>query len=259
MLTTRQILACVQHHARKRAHVETGDEATFEERASDSVFVVEWTTLFVYYIVLLQDDKKLRQTESWKKKFYQMGHEEIVRYLEERHISVFTVTFTLHCLLSHLQVFSRKGGIAEPEVKMCTSLNFDGKKALKECALWLLTLSQDCQESHYKEIGAGTEKHYVYCGGNEGTSVTLVPGIGMSQLDPRNQEVLCFAHSLLKDQFSNRKLSHAHELTFPGGSFGRKPTYFLVEPLYLSGWPNHLSNQWHEDEAKEETRKIRYV
>jgi hypothetical protein len=259
MLTTLQFLSCLQHHARTRAHVETGDEASFEERACDSIFVVEWTTRFLYYIVLLQDDKKLRQTESWKKKFYQMEHAEIVRYLEQRHISVFTVTFMLHCLLSHLQVFSKKGGIAEPEVKMCTSLNFDGKKALKECALWLLTLSQDCQESHYKAIGSGTEKHYVYCGGNDGTSVILVPGVGMSQLDPRNQEVLCFAHSLLKDQFSNRKLSHAHELTFPGGSYGRKPTYFLVEPLYLSGWPNLLSNQWHEDEAKEETRKIRYV
>ena len=102
-----------------------------------------------------------------------MEHEEIVRYLEERHISVFTVTFTLHCLLSHLQVFSRKGGIAEPEVKMCTSLNFDGKKALKECALWLLTLSQDCNDSHYKEISVGTEKHYVYnTNGNEAESVS---------------------------------------------------------------------------------------
>ena len=173
----------------------------------------------------------------------------------------FCVYGYFHATLSAFTFTSifQKGGIAEPEVKMCTSLNFDGKKALKECALWLLTLGQDCQESHYKAIGSGTDKHYVYCGGNEGTSVILVPGVGMSQLDPRTQEVLCFAHSLLKDQFSNRKLSHAHELTFPGGSYGRKPTYFLVEPLYLSGWPNLLSHQWYEDEAKEETRKIRYV
>ena len=250
---------CSQHTVRKRVQVETGDDATFEERAMDSVFVVEWTTRFLYFVVLLHDDHKLKQTESWKKEFYQLEHAEIVRILDERNISVFTVAFMLHCLLSHLQVFSKKGGLAEPEIKMCTTVNFDGKKALKECALWLLTLSQDCNDSHYKEISVGTEKHYVYCGGKEAESVTLVPGIGMSQLDPRNQEVLCFAHSLLKEQFSNRKLSHTHELTFPGGSFGKKPNFFLVDPLYLSGWPNLKSNTWHEEEAKEESREVRAV
>ena len=102
----------------------------------DIQFVLEWTTKLVYFLVLLHDDKKLVQTASWKQKFYQEdNHDEIVGILNERNISVFAVSFMLHCLLTHLNVFSKKAA-TEPEVKLFTTLSYDGKKALKEWTLW---------------------------------------------------------------------------------------------------------------------------
>jgi hypothetical protein len=245
-----------QHHARMRSHVESGDHAVFEERESDVTFVVEWTTRFLYFMVLLNDDKKLNQSPTWKKRFYETDHEDIVKHLNDRGVSVFAVSFLLHCVLTHLHVFSKKAGLTEPEVKMFSTLHFDGKKALKECTLWLLTLGQDGNVSHYSDASSGTGKLYSYHGSKEAACIVSVPGIDISQLDPKNQEVLCFAHSFLKDQFSNRKLAHAHELTFPAGTYGRKPTNFLVDPLFLSGWPKPKSNSWFEDEVKEDSREI---
>lgn len=248
-----------QHHARKRVHVETGDTATFEERAIDCIFVIEWTSRFLYFLVSLHDDKKLKQTKEWKKKFYAMEHEDIVQHLNDRNVSVFAFVFMLHCMLTHLNMFSRKAGNnTEPEVKMFTTLNYDGKKAVKEWSLWALTLGQDSDVWHYTDKTApdGTSKCFVYSGGEDAEGITSVPGIGISQLDPRNQEVLRFAHSFLKEQFSNRKLAHAHELTYPGGSFGRKPSNFLVDPLFLNGWPKQSTNPWDEDEGKVESREI---
>ena len=105
----------------------------------------------VYFLVLLHDDKKLAQTTSWKQTFYEEdNHDEIVRILTERKISVFAVSFMLHCLLTHLNVFSKKAA-TEPEVKLFTTLSYDGKKALKEWTLWLLTLGQDINGSHYTQ------------------------------------------------------------------------------------------------------------
>ena len=250
-----------QHHARKRAHVESGDNATYDERANDCTFVIEWTTRFLYFLVLMHDDKKLKQTAGWKKKFYNTEHEDIVHYLNDRHVTVFAVTFMLHCILTHLHVFSQKNGTLEPEVKMFTSLSFDGKKALKEESLWLLSLGQDSNESHYSERNSstGTGAIWVYNGSCATDVFTPVPGIGISQLDPRNQEVLCFAHSVLYEQLSNKKLAHASDLTFPGGSYGSKPKNFLCSPLFLGGWPKAKSNAWTEDEGKEDSREIREV
>lgn len=216
----------------------------------------------VYFLVLLHDDKKLEQTASWKQTFYQEdNHDEIVRILNERKISVFAVSFMLHCLLTHLNVFSKKGA-TEPEVKLFTTLSYDGKKALKEWTLWLLTLGQDINGSHYtqstgtaSETGRESGNAWVYSGGKDDAGLFQVPGIGNSQLDPRNQEVLCFAHTFLQEKFHNHKLAHAHELTHPGGAFGKKPTYFLVDPLFLGGWPVPVGNAW-DEEVSEEKRIV---
>ena len=198
------------------------------------------------------------QTEAWKLKFYvEVSHDERVRFLEERNITVFASAFLLHCLLSHLLVFSKKTGSVEPEVKMFTTLNFDGKKSLKELSLWLLSFGQDCDEGNYTlhhTPSPGSAQAFDHDEGNDGH--LRVPGIGNSQLDPRNQEVLMFAHTFLKEKFSNRKLAHAHELTHPGGSFGKKPRYFLLQPLFLGGWPKPRSNAWDEDIDSQRTDGI---
>ena len=231
----------------------------------DSHFVVEWTTQLVYFLVLIHDDKKLTQTPSWKQKFYEEhNHDEIVQRLNERNISVYAITFMLHCLVTYLNVFSKKSS-TEPEVKLFTTQNFDGKKALKELSLWLLSLGQDSEGSHYTQTpGPATEngrecaRSWMYSAVEDASCVIPVPGIGLSQLDPRNQDVLCFAHTYLKEKYSNRKLEHAAELTHPGGSYGRKPTYFLVDPLYLGGWPVlPVGNVWDDEyEVKKDERPI---
>ena len=58
-------------------------------------------------------------------------------------------------------------------------------------------------------------------------------------------------------KFNNRKLAHAHELTHPGGAFGKKPTYFLVDPLLLGGWPVPVGNAW-DEEVSEEKRLLQF-
>jgi len=99
----------IQQTSRQRDAFLTPDHANFDQRAMDCHFVVEWTTKLLYFLVLTHDDKKLIQSESWKAKFYEDdNHEEIVRKLEERNISVFAVTFMLYCVLSHLNLFSKK-------------------------------------------------------------------------------------------------------------------------------------------------------
>ena len=206
-------------------------------------------------MVLTHGDKRIVQSNSWKEKFYaEDKHEEYVSFLEKRGVTVFAMTFMLHCLLTHLHVFSKKSGSVEPEVKVFTTQNYDGKKALKELSLWLLSLGQDCDCTNYTNSSAeSASRDFVHHGGG---CLIRVPGIGLSQLDPRNQEVLMFAHTYLKEKFSNRKLLHAHELTHPGGSHGRKPTQFLVDPVYLGGWPQPRSNAWDEDiEARTDGKK----
>ena len=103
------------------------------------------------------------------------------------------------------------------------------------------------------ETGRESGKAWVYSGGKDDAGLFQVPGIGKSQLDPRNQEVLCFAHTFLKEKFHNDKLAHAHELTHPGGAFGKKPTYFLVDPLLLGGWPVPVGNTWDEEVSEGKT------
>ena len=164
----------------------------------------------VYFLVLLHDDKKLAQTTSWKQTFYEEdNHDEIVRILNERKISVFAVSFMLHCLLTHLNVFSKKAA-TEPEVKLFTTLSYDGKKALKEWTLWLLTLGQDINGSHYtqstgtaSETGRESGNAWVYSGGKDDAGLFQVPGIG-SKLSARPEEP---RSTMLRSHVSAREIS----------------------------------------------------
>ena len=44
-------------------------------------------------------------------------------------------------------------------------------------------------------------------------------------------------------------------MTHPGGAFGKKPTYFLVDPFFLGGWPVPVGNAW-DEEVSEEKRIV---
>ena len=53
------------------------------------------------------------------------------------------------------------------------------------------------------------------------------------------------------------QLAHAHELTYPLGSCGRKPNYFLVCPLFLGSWPVPDRNALDEEtDGKKDDRQI---
>jgi len=186
--------------------------------------------------------KKIVQDKTWKEEFYAKDQDYMCEFLNQRKISVFAVTFMMHCMLTHLNVMSKKGGVLEHEVKVFSSNSFDGVKALKEWSVWLLSLGQDCDQDHYERKGSG----YVF-NPRDWSHVIPVPGIGRSQLDSRNQEVLAFAHSYIVEMLKDGKLMHAHELT--PGSYGTKPTYFLVQPLMLGGFPRPEKKPW-DEEAK---------
>jgi hypothetical protein len=188
----------------------------------------------------------LVQDEHWKKKFYEEDHDGICRHLNERKISVFALVFVLHCMLTYLNVFSKQES-REHEVKFYNTASYDGNKALKERLLWFLSLGQDCNRRNYILTGST----YVYGGSADSLACVIpVPGVGVSQLDPRNQEILCFAHDFLKEMFKDGELRHAHELT--PGKYGTKPEIFLCQPMFLSGWPKAIPKAWDEEDVTQQ-------
>ena len=186
------------------------------------------------------------QTENWKKKFYEEDHDRICRHLNERQISVFALVFVLHCMLTYLNVLSKQEP-REHEVKFFNSATYDGKKALKEWTIWFLSLGQDGNRRNNILTGST----YIY-GGSEALlpCVIPVPGVGVSQLDPRNQEILCFAQDYLKEMFIDGELRHALELT--SGKYGTKPEIFLCQPMFLGGWPKPIPKAWDEEDVTQQ-------
>ena len=68
--------------------------------------------------------------------------------------------------------------------------------------------------------------------------VVPVPGIGLSQLDPRNQEALAFVYTILKGVSSDERPSRCPDLTAKGLFKDIKsPTDFFCAPVFMDGWP----------------------
>jgi len=220
----------LQASVRLRTTLGKADAATFEERADDARLVVEEVTRYVFFIALLEERHcKIDQDTALKRILYG-PHEEIVKELNKRQISVYTLACAVHCIMTHLNVYNKKT-VAEKEVNMFSTATFDGARAMQEIVLWLLTLGQNCDEADYSRSGST----WVF-NGNVQKCVIEVPGIAASQLDPRNQEALRFAHSYVTSLKHGDRAVHDRGLT-ADGLFGDKATYFLRSPLFLGEWP----------------------
>ena len=220
-----------------RTTLGSADEASFEERVADTKLVIEELVRYVYFMTLVEEQQcKVNQDTSLKKILFG-PHEDLVKLLNQKQVSVFTVAMCLHCLVTNLYIYGKKNPEKmEPEVNMYSTATFDGARALEEHVLWLLTIGQNCEEEDYTQSGSS----WVF-NGKEPKNIIEIPGIGASQLDPRNQEALAYSHSIVKDLKRGEQAEHNHSLT-KGGSYGNKAKYFLKSPLFLSGWPSASSD-----------------
>jgi hypothetical protein len=133
--------------------------------------------------------------------------------------------------------------IGEPRVNDKSTRDFDGGRALEETVLWLLLAGQDFNDGNYTYTTANSENGksaVVYNGDSSAECIIQVPGIGISQTDPRNQEALMFCHSILHDLPDGALPVHSRESIFKGGKYSPllKPSNFLKRPLKWGGWPS---------------------
>ena len=179
--------------------------------------------------------------------FYGTSHKQIVKALNAANISVYAIAFFLHVLLSQFGLFSDpKHG--DPRVQLNTDIHFDGTRALAELVLWLLVAGQDCNEANYTFTAPNFENpvgFYVYNGVSFSECLIQVPGIGISQTDPRNQDALIYCNIILEDLQDGALPVHKRELLFSGGKYEPflKPETFLKRPLKFGGWPKPKFNQ----------------
>jgi hypothetical protein len=129
-----------------------------------------------------------------------------------------------------------------------TDIHFDGSRALSETVLWLLVAGQDFDDANYTFTAPNDTNQEGYCVYN-GTSrcefIVQVPGVGISQTDPRNQDALIYCNIILEDLQDGALPVHKRELLFSGGKYEPilKPETFLKRPLKFGGWPKPKFNQ----------------
>ena len=220
-----------------------GSSATDADRVSDIIFVIEQVTRFAWFFMNVKDlpVKKFKQDSTFLHNFYGTSHKQIVRILNAANVSVFSIAFYLHVMLSHFRVYGDPK-VGEPRVIVESTRDFDGGRALEETVLWLLLAGQDCNASNYTYTVGNTENGKsgaVYNGDSCAECIIQVPGIGISQTDPRNQEALMFCHSILHDLPDGALPVHSRESIFKGGKYSPllKPSNFLKRPLKWGGWP----------------------
>ena len=226
--------------------------ASIEDRKTDIRFVIEQVSRMVYFFIITKDrtKSKFNQDAAFLSTFYGTSHKQIVKALNAQKISVFTIAFFLHVLLSHFRVFSdpKKG---DPRVQVNMDLHFDGSRALSETVFWLLVAGQDCDDANYTFTApndANPEGYCVYNGTSRCEFIVQVPGVGISQTDPRNQEALIFCHQILEDLQDGALPVHKREQLFYCGQYhsSLKPETFIKRPLKFGGWPkpkfNHASS-----------------
>jgi len=222
----------------------TGSSATDEDRINDIRFVIEQVSRFAWFYMIVKDMpvKKFEQDAEFLKTFYGTSHKQIVKKLNAANVSVYSIAFYLHSMLSHFRVYSdpNKG---DPAVQVESNRKFHGGRALEEIVLWLLIAGQDCNDSNYTVIAPTSENgvtSMVYNGSSSAECVIQVPGIGISQTDPRNQDALSYCNSILTDLADGALPVHSRELLFSAGKYSPllKPSTFLKRPLKWGGWPS---------------------
>ena len=197
---------------------------------------METVVKFVAYYRKLLDLKpgRLKRDGQFLKDFHSQTHEQLCEYLEGKRTSVFTMAFALQMILNGVGLFNEKGeagGVARD-----TSI-FKGGLAVQEHVLLLTIAGQDIDRSHYKKDKEGSWSHEAQFA----QRVVQVPGIDISQLDPKNQEALRFAHPILRNVRNDERPKRCKALTAKGAFKSKKfPSDFLFAPVFMDGWPTPL-------------------
>ena len=78
---------------------------------------------------------------------------------------------------------------------------------------------------------------WLHVPGDHGKPLIVVPGIGTSQLDSRNQDALVYVRELLNSEDTEEYPLHTAGL-LSKGAHGCRPPRFFSGPVYMSGWPS---------------------
>jgi hypothetical protein len=86
----------------------TGSSATDEDRINDIRFVIEQVSRFAWFYMIVKDIpvKKFKQDAEFLRTFYGTSHKQIVKKLNAANVSVYSIAFYLHSMLSHFRVYS---------------------------------------------------------------------------------------------------------------------------------------------------------
>jgi hypothetical protein len=209
-----------------------GDDSSDEQRREDLKDMVENLVKFVSYLNKIQDAKpnRLSVDAAFLAKFHACNHEEHCAYLHDKECTVFQMATALHVILTGLGLYSAK---PDAECTFFNSPTFKGETAVKELTLLLVMAGTDLDRTHYSKTGGEWIHNAIFA-----RCVIPVPGVGLSQLDPRNQEALGFVHAILKGVASDERPTKCPELTANGLFKSKKfPTDFFCAPVFMDGWP----------------------
>ena len=220
------------------------DEASKEERLEDMANVIAFASRVAYFH--LQKIGKNAQTHEFIKEFYEKSHEEICDALERTGVTVYCVAFIVHILMANLNVYSTG---PEPAVSFGHKCKNGGQLAFMEIVLSLVMAGQCNDASRYNK----NAEHQSWSFDSRGVGCYIrVPGIGLSQLDPRNVSALAFCHPILKSLGEDDMPRHNPAVTAQG-KHGRKAEYFFDKPVFLDGFPSrHDFNEDDEPDTDED-------
>ena len=154
-----------------------------------------------------------------------MTDADIAAVLKKYKVGVHTVVFLVHCFMSWTGAY----------VSGSSTVSMTGKetpRALAELKLTALLLGQDLDASHYVENDTEGHTHL----STYAKRALRLPGVAMSQLDPRNQLLLKGASVVLTGLSSTAKPQHDVTLT-SRGKHGKLEGDFFAAPVFLGKWP----------------------
>ena len=235
---------CVQLSVSKLVDKGSAEDASKEERLDDWANVVAFATRLAYFHV--QKKGKGSQNEEWLQEFYEKPHDEICDNLETNGLTVYSIAFIVHILMANLQVYSLS---PDRVVSLSQKVKNGGRLAYMEIVLSMVLAGQCNVATRY-----GTDETHLtrYFDPRDAECFIRVPGIGLSQLDPRNVNALAFCYPILKDLGEDDMPRHNPAITAQG-KHGRNAEYFFDKPVYLGGYPSMpSSNDAESDEEDDE-------
>jgi hypothetical protein len=186
------------------------------------------TQILVFYVrwVGAKNRGGLTVDTSFVMEFYERTHDESTEFLEGRGIKVGTIVWLIHALMSWLNVHS----MDSTAVSMTSNTS---ARAIAEIKPAVLVVGQGNMKAHYpREAGQST---YMYNDKDAQRSIR-VAGLGMSQLDPRNAELLRGASLALTGIADGEHPKHDASISAKG-KYGNKPGSLFQAPVFLDGWP----------------------